>query len=387
MYGKMYDLPQGLTSLQQGKKLNDFQKDHLHIVGPKRLNLIEQTTSPNLGSIEPMTNNSSNPIDIENEKIKASLSSLQDQFNSTLANYTSAYKKNLDRFVDAESANSYIFYGPAVGMGNGRIQVQKIITEGSTIIFLIQDGKYTKIVKSDPNLTNQHGYHYVGKIGQYGTIPLVDSGEGYYNVYYNILKDYVFYGPYIGNGKVEIPVQKILTEKSKIVLLIQDKQYTKIIKTTPSLASQEGFYYVGQLDQYGKIPLINMEKGKYNVKNESIGKNNNLMNNTISTNVAALNEQLLNIANQMYQEAGKIEKTSDGVELEGDVVKSALLSQIQTLNQEREKILNMNTNLNTLEAELSEAETEVSMEKIRNIGLGISALILGGIVFNVLTRK
>ena len=47
----------------------------------------------------------------------------------------------------------------------------------------------------------------------------------------------------------------------------------------------------------------------------------------------------------------------------------------------------MNTNLNTLEAELSQAEIEISMEKIRNIGLGISALILGGIAFSVLTRK
>lgn len=215
MYGKMYNLPQGLVSLKQGKKFNDFQNDHLHIVGTKRLDLIKQTTSPNLGSIEPMTtNNSSNPIDIESEKIKESLAKLEKQFNDTLTKYTASYTNYLN------------------------------------------------------------------------------------------------------------------SEKNQI-------------------------------------------------------KSGGSQMNTVET----LNQELMNIAQQMYNEATKLEETSSGVEDQADNIKTELIAQIKSLNDEREQLVKLNTSTTTLDAEMSRSEVDIDMNQIRYYAYGLSALALGAITFHVMTRK
>lgn len=77
--------------------------------------------------------------------------------------------------------------------------------------------------------------------------------------------DYVMYGPDIGGGK-EIPILKIIQEDGKIVYITHDGRFTKIVKANPDGSDQQGFYYVGQLSQYGSKPLRNMVKGGYNVK-------------------------------------------------------------------------------------------------------------------------
>ena len=76
------------------------------------------------------------------------------------------------------------------------------------------------------------------------------------------------YGPFIGSGNGTIPVLKIVEEGSRIVYLAHDGEFTKIVKANPDGSDQEGFYYVGQVSQYGTIPLINQKSGEYNVRNK-----------------------------------------------------------------------------------------------------------------------
>ena len=78
-------------NLKQGKKFLNYEKNTLENILPK-LNLIEQTSSPNLSSIiESMTDKDS----IQNTKDiiqRDDVSRLEEEFNTTLASYTATYK-------------------------------------------------------------------------------------------------------------------------------------------------------------------------------------------------------------------------------------------------------------------------------------------------------
>lgn len=78
-------------NLKQGKKFLNYEKNTLENILPN-LNLIEQTSSPNLSSIiEAMTDKDS----IQNTKDiiqRDDVSKLEEEFNTTLASYTATYK-------------------------------------------------------------------------------------------------------------------------------------------------------------------------------------------------------------------------------------------------------------------------------------------------------
>ena len=95
-------------ALKQGKKFNDYQKDYLHIVGTKKLDLIEKTTSPNLGFLEPMSDKNNNPVEVENTKILDNLIKLENEFNTTLALYTSQYQQYMNKELESKNnMNAY----------------------------------------------------------------------------------------------------------------------------------------------------------------------------------------------------------------------------------------------------------------------------------------
>ena len=76
------------VSLQQGVNFNYMQNKIEQSVEPQ-LNLIEQTTSPNLGSIiENFSNGSESPLTGTNEMEYKKIQQLEDQFNKALSKYT-----------------------------------------------------------------------------------------------------------------------------------------------------------------------------------------------------------------------------------------------------------------------------------------------------------
>jgi hypothetical protein len=77
--------------------------------------------------------------------------------------------------------------------------------------------------------------------------------------------NYQMYGIYIGSGGQSLPVQKTLMEGKTIVFMIHDGPYTKIVKQAPN-GDQEGYYYVGQISQYGTKALNKQSKGGYNIR-------------------------------------------------------------------------------------------------------------------------
>jgi hypothetical protein len=77
-------------------------------------------------------------------------------------------------------------------------------------------------------------------------------------------QNYEMYGPWIHNSRDGITVQRIVQEGNTTVYIIQDGVNTKIVKETNGV--QNGFYYVGNINEYGTKSLISVPKGDYNIR-------------------------------------------------------------------------------------------------------------------------
>ena len=87
-------------NLNQGQLMLD-RKNKLLKRGKKHMELLEQTTSSNLGSIiEPLTGISNN---------ETSISTLENEFNTTLVKYTTAYKLLMNEIL-TNSNNPIIIF-------------------------------------------------------------------------------------------------------------------------------------------------------------------------------------------------------------------------------------------------------------------------------------
>ena len=76
--------------------------------------------------------------------------------------------------------NDYIMNGPFIGSDK---PIQKIFYENDKIVFIIKHGRYTKIVKSNRDLSKQNGYYYTGEISSYSPNTNYSRvGSGGYNV-------------------------------------------------------------------------------------------------------------------------------------------------------------------------------------------------------------
>ena len=181
----------------------------------------------------------------------ADLNTLKDQFNNVLNQYTALSKTDLTNYINNEGykasdqPSDYTFYGSAVGSGNGSMPVQQILPVGNQIIFLVEDGKYTKIVKTSLNLYKQDGYHYVGKRTDFNwTKNYTSSGSGTPENP----------GPYMvrKNAPDESKLEELNTNLMKIASTIYDK-ISKFELTINALRAQEGYegdYFNEQLASF-----------------------------------------------------------------------------------------------------------------------------------------
>jgi hypothetical protein len=79
--------------------------------------------------------------------------------------------------------------------------------------------------------------------------------------------NYVMYGPYIGRrGNASIVVEKIIIDGNDYLFMLKDSQWTKIVRTDANIGNQKGFYYQGEVNQYGTIALRTQVDRKYNIK-------------------------------------------------------------------------------------------------------------------------
>jgi hypothetical protein len=146
------------------------------------------------------------------------------------------------------------------GCGTGRRGIIGCGTQGN-------GGVYIRITANPSNIVN--GLKSIGiagavvaVLGKNDFISLTSGG-----ILVNVNKNpdnYEMYGRFIGRGNESKPVAKIVQEGNTTVYIIQDERFTKIVKETNN--DQNGFYYVGNISEYGTKSLIPQSKGGYNIR-------------------------------------------------------------------------------------------------------------------------
>lgn len=343
-------------SLKQGKKFNNHQNDYLQIVGTKKLNLIEQTTSPNLGFIEPMENNNSqpDPIQMENERVISKLRTMEDEFNKTLALYTSYYEQFYNKLL-TEHANVTAYKRKNVKNGNGKFYyVNKYgVTRGYS-----DEAWKNKPSSCATNVPND------------GTIQAFNSLT-------NGL-DYVSGQPCNLDGSV------VQNEDGKLAWIdIRGQRHDYPDRTTFETTTKDGKCpsHITQVSNQ----VFNMFPSA-SVMSEHSTCDTGALDSQLYNAINIQNQKLINIANQMYEESIKLNNSEQKVEQQNNSIQSGLLDKIQSLNKERDTLIALKNKNATLEGEYQSNNLQATSEYMRYILYTISALTIGGITYHVLTK-
>lgn len=350
----MYSTLQKDYALKQGIKFNNYQSDYLHIVGTKNLNLINETTMPNLGFLEPMENRTMNPIQIENNKIKEKLRQLELEFNKTLALYTANYERYYNKVLNQKNELT-MYTNKNIKNNNGK----KYYVNNHGVTRGYSEEAWNK------------------KPSSCGTnIPTDDSVQAYNSLENGL--DYVPGQPCDLDGTV------VQNEQGTIAWI--DEKGQKHIY--PSREVME------KTQQNGNCPtsirqvtneVFNMFPNG-NEMNEHTTCSSTMYNEEMYNQINNINQKLLNIANEMYQEAVKLDKTEKNVESKNNSMQSELLDNIKSLNNEREILEKLQRKNDTLSGEYQENQLQATSELYKYISMGLLALTIGGITFHHLTK-
>ena len=354
MYSKIRSKQQDYA-LNQGIKFNDFQKDYLHIVGTKKLNLIEQTTSPNLGFLEPMADKNTNPVEIENTKIVDQLLKLEQEFNSTLALYTNQYQQYMNKVVDRENELKAMARKNVRNSGGKFFYVNRFgITRG------FSTPAWDQKPASCPS-----------------AIPTDDSVQAFNNLTNGL--DYAVGQPCDLDGTI------IQNENGQYAWIDEKGQRHEYENRDMLNQTQKNGNCPGQIHQvtnniYNMFPAGSAMNAHSNC-------NSPMFDQALYDAVNNSNQKLMNIANDMYQQALKLDKTSLEVEKRGHDMQDQLVTQIRSLNEEREKIIKLKANTATLDGDIEDDGIIANMEMARYVGLGLAAVAIGGLTIHLMTQK
>jgi hypothetical protein len=350
----MYSELQKEYALKQGIKFNNYHNDYLHIIGTKKLELINETTMPNLGFLETMENKSMNPLTIENNKIKDRLVQLQNEFNKALALYTSNYEMYYNKILNKDS-NIRSYTGKNIINSNGK----KYYVNNHGVTRGYSDDAWNK--KPESCATN---------------IPTDDSITAY-----NSLENGL---DYIPGQPCDLDATIIQNEQGQFAWI--DEKGQKHIYPNRDIMEKT--------QQNGNCPtsIRQVTNDIFNLyplsseMNEHSSCSSNIYDAELYNQINSVNQTLLNIANEMYEEAVKLEKTQEIVGSKRKSIKSELLDNIRSLNQERDNLQNMINKSNRLSGKFEDYKLQTTSELYKYISFVFVALTLGGITYHHLTK-
>jgi hypothetical protein len=350
----MYSELQKEYSLKQGIKFNDYQNDYLHIIGTKKLDLINETTMPNLGFLEPMENKSSNPLTIENNKIKDKLVKLQTEFNNALALYTSNYQMYYDKILNKDS-NIRNYTGKNIKNSNGK----KFYVNTHGVTRGYSDDAWNK--KPGSCATNIPG----------------DDSITAYNSLENGL-DYVPGQPCDLDGTI------IQNEQGQFAWIDEKGQKHLYPNRDIMEKTQQNGNCPTSIRQVTNT-IFNMYPSSSEM-NEHSSCSSNIYDAELYNQLNSVNQTLLNIANEMYEESLKLEKNQESVGAKKKSIRSQLLDNIKSLNEERNNLQNIMDKSNNLSGKFEDHKLQATSELYKYISFILVAITLGGITYHQITK-
>jgi hypothetical protein len=343
----MYTQTNNTNSLQQGQLYNSFQKKFDKLVGKKKLHLIEQTTSSNLGFIEPMDTIKSSQNKKDNKMI-SQIKNLENQFNSKIDEYNTIYNNVIQKIkggikfknevVKTQSGKMYFINNGGIARPFSQTAWTSKPKSCPTVYNLIPDSDINsfeiglEFAPGQPcNLDNAF-------------ITTTENGQEY--TYYIDYKGYRHHVP------SPILLNELQNGSCKNVL--QYNVETNIANMFPQSTPMTSTSTCNEVLLQGS------------------GKNS-------MSSLKNIHQQLRDLANKMYSGMKAIQAKSNIYNSENDKVKMKLLQEMKSLNDERENIIEMEKMMTQMSGQYEDSQLMYKANLYQYIAWGLLATTLTGL--------
>lgn len=351
--------------LEQGVKYNKMQNEVISLRSDFNLNLLEQTSSPNLSSfVEGLENRT---VSKDNEKVTQTMKDLEHQFNEKLAEYTELYRTYLRQLTSTDELISKwkgknVYYNP-----NNSDAADKF------------------------NYVNKYGYtrswsreawYKLSDEGSSSNCPRTSPSEETSSVYTQLQ-----HGSQMGVGEpCGLEGSNIRNSDNNKLYWLSPKGELHYYpdQETWDATIKNGGCPSGESD----LPTSVISTMAMGTPMNSASKCDTLnLNNALYHRIASLNDELIEISDKMYNTTHQLNVKDEEVDRKLVGVREELREKIRALNAEREKLNNVKTRINTLDGEFNDTSLQVTREYSHYLVWLLSAVTLGAFAVKYIIKS
>lgn len=340
-------------SLQQGSKFLDLQKDYVGIIGKKRLHLIEKTSGNHLGYLEGMEN--ANSINVENDKLTNHLMELENKFNQTLNQYTAAYKQYLNEMTQQDEPDIMKYKNSYIMSPGGRFYyVNK---------YGIARGFTPEAWSKKPDSCPPGG-------------PSDDTKKVFHKFKTGL--NYEPGQPCDLDGSI---IRNKNNGRAAWVSETGERHWypnSDVFEARLKNGCPQNYTYVSD-------EIYNMYPQGENMTGDSKCTTSH-MNTPLWNRIIQLNQELMNIASEMYQGVEMMNKQGKTIDTHVDDTKNQLMNEIKNLNTERMKLEQAKERVDTLEGEIENRRTMYRSSYYHYIVWLIATITIGAITIHHINK-
>lgn len=331
-------------SIEQGKIFNRLQDNYINIVGEKSMNLIEETTGNNLGSLyEGMETMDNDVLTKQEEKDISKLKEIEIKFNQTLQEYKDTYKAYLNEKTDDTDLKK--IYG------------KKNVYDGNKNKYFVNNYGYTR------------GYSDWDNKGK--SCPQSEPEDNSVDIYNKLMHGI----SYSSGQPCNLDGKNIRNKNSKEISWISPDGYRhsypseEIYKENQKNGCPSDEILVNE-DVYFMFP----EGEKMTIDSKCF---KNHKENALYNKVERLNTNLMEIVTEMNEVIEKLEKQNTGIKNNLSKEKTIINTEISNLGNYRKKMEELRNTVEKLDGELQGTQIVTKSEYIHYMIWTIGAISLG----------
>jgi hypothetical protein len=341
--------------LQQGKKYKHNQKVLSSLVNKRNLDLIQLTTSTNLGSFyEGMQNQN---IQSQNNQLTEKMMELQNKFNTTLQQYTDAYRTYLTQLSNDESSGN-IARGKNVKDSNGRFYYVNHFGYARGYSQEAWSKRHSSCPSNTPTQDTIKLFHELQKGA--------DMGVGQpCNLEGNIIKNE-------SNNRADWVDEQGVKHWFPNNEIFENAQKNHNCPPTNKWISVTN-------EEYNAVP-----SGSNMTMNSTCTIEK--MNMALWNRILQLNDTLIATAQQLYNEATNIENKSGQVHTSLESTKQELMKYVNELQKERLDLENIQNKNATLSGRYQDLQIDLTSKYMGYMAWTIGAITLTAVAFHHITK-
>lgn len=306
-------------------------------------------------------------------------------------NKNEVYRENIVQ--EKTDPNNYFMYGPWIG---GQKPVLKVIQENGRVVYLIEDGRYTKMVKTNNDGTNPEAFYYVGKIPQYGSINLRNANGNYkllnktltyqingLDVIANSMRVQQNVADFLHMGNVEVMGREIYSSSDKGKVGYVDANSSLRVYPNNNTHNTSGTCpsFIQDIDD---TTWNAFERGDDMSPTTLCGIGN--VDPSLRRQVGELNNQLIQISEEIYEKINETRAKIGKVGNQNNIEETYFQEQLDRFKVLFNEMGKINKKSVTLDAMVEDSKSKHDVYNYRYVMWTIMAVLLGLITYKQLRR-